>query len=47
VQLESDIPEEFLEDQKKILNSEVTLKYKKSVWEDKSGKKAKNKFKFN
>ena len=43
VRLETEIPEEKMEE---VLGSEVTLKYKKSIWQEK-GKKQKNKFKFN
>lgn len=32
VLLDDEIPAEFLEDPKQLLNSEVQLKYKKSVW---------------
>ena len=46
VRLESEIPKELLENPKNLINSEVQLRYKKSIWQDKK-KKMKNKFKFN
>ena len=46
VRLDTDLPPEMIEDQTQILNTEVQLIYKKSIWQDK-GKKAKNKFRFN
>ena len=45
VRLDTDIPKEFMDDQKAILNTEVVLMYKKSIWQEKT-KKIKNKFKF-
>ena len=47
VKLDSDLSQEIIENQKDILNTEVRLWYKKSVWSSKNEKKVKNKFKFN
>lgn len=47
VKLDSDLSQEIIENQKDILNTEVRLWYKKSVWRSKNEKKVKNKFKFN
>ena len=46
VRLDNELPAEMVEDHKLILNTSVTLKYNKSIWQDKS-KIVKNKFKFN
>lgn len=47
VLLDDPLTDELLEEPNKILNTRIVLHYKKSVWQDKSGKKAVNKFKFN
>lgn len=46
VRLDSALPAEMVEDQSKLLSTEVHLNYKKSIWQDKA-KKIQNKFKFN